>query len=172
MICHITNVVCMAELNCNVDLKGLSRVLGNVEYKPNRFSALIWNHKRIRVKCLLFKNGKIIVMGCVSFQHARNAIRQYGRLLGKAGYKVKLNKNRLLTMSASAKLGTSIDLNKVACCFKACYEPELFPGVLLKKTELNFTIYSTGAVIITGLKSIKDMERKVYPKLLEIILCA
>ena len=75
-------------------------------------------------------------------------------------------------MSASAKLGTSIDLNKVACCFKACYEPELFPGVLLKKTSLNFTIYSTGAVIITGLKSIKDMERKVYPKLLEIILCA
>ena len=89
MICHITNVVCMAELNCNVDLKGLSRVLGNVEYKPNRFSALIWNHKRIRVKWLLFKNGEIIVMGCVSFQHARKAIRQYGRLLWKARYKVK-----------------------------------------------------------------------------------
>ena len=171
MICHITNVVCMAELNCNIDLKGLSRVLGNVEYKPNRFSALIWKHKKLRVKCLLFKNGKIIVMGCVSFQHARKAIRQYGRLLCKAGYNVKLHKSRILTMSACAKLGTSIDLNKAACYFKACYEPELFSGLLLKKTSLNFTVYSTGVVIITGLKSIKDMDRKVYPTLLEIILC-
>ena len=55
---RITNVVVQGDLGCRIDLKHLVLKLSNVRYDPNRFSGIIWHHRKIGGSCLVFSSGK------------------------------------------------------------------------------------------------------------------
>ena len=65
---------------------------------------------------------------------------------------------------ASAKLGHSIDLDAVVVAFPDVeYRPEVFPGLAfkLKKPKTCTLIFSSGRMVCTGAKSVKDARKAV-----------
>jgi transcription initiation factor TFIID TATA-box-binding protein len=168
---HITNTLCSSNLGCTFDLSDLCGKISNGIYNPKKFPALIWHHRNIKAKCLLFRTGYISLNGAKTMEEARKCIRQYARLLQKMGYQVKLTKIKLNTMSAVHQLSGPVNYIDIVNALQATYEPEIFTAAMLKREGVHFTIFRTGKILITGLKSMSMLDEIVYPTLLELELC-
>ena len=149
----ITNVVVAAQLNINVDLYDLCSKVGSVE-KSNVMPCLVWRHKNIIGTALLFSSGYISVHGNMNVCNAKRAMRQFARLLQRKGYSPKLGVIRVLTISGSCKVTKKhIDLYRLATRLHSLYEPELFPALIYSRNKLKMLVYSSGSVVITGIKN-------------------
>ena len=89
-------------------------------------------------------------------------------LLQKMGYDVHPKKTKLRTMSAVYTLQNRLHLPDLARYLNASYDPELMNAALLKRNKVHFTCFASGKIIITGLKSVEDVDCIVYPTILEI----
>ena len=163
-----TNFVVSADLHCLLNLDEICVNFFNVEYNPRKFSGLIWRNKRIKGTCLLFSTGKISCCGAKSYKEARTSVRQFARKLQQFGYNIILDKICLLTSSAVYNLRRNIDYTVLVKELNFSYEPEIFHAPSLKCNGINFTIFKTGKIIITGIKSKADVDDIVYPTLLDI----
>lgn len=165
---HITNVVVQGDLGSPIDLRELTYILANARYDPRTFSALIWQHKKIRGNCLLFSNGKINCNGkCSSLLDGRQRLRRYARIIQKLGYKVELRNVKVITASAAHQLNGRIDPRQLPPHFS--YEPELFPAVMFRREGFHYICHLSGKMIITGIKCDKDLD-DIYPVILELEL--
>ena len=169
---HITNVVYTANVGCHFDLRELANKLTNVVYNPRKMSVLVWQHRSILSKCLLFKTGNICSNGCNSVVKAKKVVRQYARILQKLGYAIKLNNMKVVTRSAAHTLDGKINYNEIVKDLGAEYNPELFHAALLKKGKVNFTVFRSGKVVITGVKTNAILNNVVYPTIIELELYA
>ena len=165
---QITNVVTYAELNCMFDLNTLARRLHNVVYNPHKFHGLIWKHRHICGSCLIFNKGKLVGNGTSSWTEAKHSVRQYVRLLQKMGHPVQLKRIHLTTMSAVYTLANKVNYYKLLEYPGTSYEPELFHALMLKKNCINFIIFQSGKVVITGIK--EELNVTVNPILMELEL--
>ena len=163
-----TNMVVSADFQCYLNLMEICLNNLNVEYNPSKFPGLIWRNKHIQATCLLFSTGKISCSGARSYKKAREAVRMFGRKLHKQGYNIKLHKITLVTASGFHNLGRTIKYSDLISNLNFNHIPELFHAPYLKIGGVNFTVFSTGKIIITGIKSKKHLEDIVYPTLLEI----
>jgi TATA-box binding protein (TBP) (component of TFIID and TFIIIB) len=69
-------------------------------------------------------------------------------------------------------MGAALNLNdfsKMQECVS--YEPEIFPAAMVRNARVNFSIFSTGKVILSGVKDIKVAEKLFLPILLNMQLC-
>lgn len=164
-----TNVVVSADLQCILNLRQICLTNLNVEYNPSKFSGLIWRNKRFQVTFLLFSTGKISCSGARSYKKAHAAVRSLGRKLQKQGYNIKLQKIKLVTASAFYNLGRCVKYSDLILNLNFNHEPELFHAPYLKIDGINFTVFSTGKIIITGIKSKKQVNNIVLPTLIEIL---
>lgn len=164
----ITNVVLTAELGCNLDLKQVTNSANFIRYNPKLFSGVIWSHRKIQATCLLFRNGKMVCTGAKSISIGRKSVRQYGRMIQKLGYDVSLKKIRVQTISAVHTLQASIKPESLVEYLGAVYEPEIFSAARLRKEGIHYSCFHTGKVIITGIKSMNDLEEKVSETMLEL----
>jgi transcription initiation factor TFIID TATA-box-binding protein len=163
------NVVLTAELKCAIDFKNLARNISNIVYNPRVFSAAILKSKKIHSTCLLFKNGKVVCCGAATIAIAKKSLRQWARKIQKMGYTVQLCNVTLQTMTLIFNLGEKINLpNFCALQNDASYEQELFPAAMVKLNKINFTIFQSGKVIISGVKNIKVVEGLFLPILLNM----
>ena len=166
---RITNVVVQSSVNLALDLSMLIRLIKDARYQPSSFSALIWKDKRVKSSCLLFANGKIVSQGATSFEQARLRLRQYARLLQRMGAPVTLSPIRIVTITGLSDVGHEIDLH--ALCKRienGQYEPELFNAMILRRQGITYSIFTSGKVVITGLKSIALINKSVNPTILEL----
>ena len=167
------NTVVTSQLNCTINLRDFVRSHARMEYKPSTFSGAIWKSKKIGCTCLLFANGRMVCCGTPTFQQARKAVRQYARLVQKSGYPVHLSPITLQTITLTHTCGYGINLRDF-CQMQtdASYEPELFPAAMVRSDRMNFTVFRTGKVIVSGVKSIKAAEDAFMPILLNTALCS
>jgi len=163
---RVTNVVVQGDLGCSVDLRDLNLRLTNVRYDPRSFSALIWQHKKIKGNCLLFSTGKINCNGkCSSLQEGRQRLRRYARIVQKLGYRVELRNIKVITASATHELNGRIDPRRLPLHFS--YEPELFSAVMFPREGLHYICHLSGKMMITGIKRDEDLD-DIYPVILEL----
>ncbi|MCG8429826.1 MAG: hypothetical protein MJA29_01445 [Candidatus Omnitrophica bacterium] len=163
---RITNVVCFADLGQTVNVKRLPG-------KMNRhFSCVHWKHSGERVTCTVYKSGKLSLSGATSVKESKRAAKRYVKRLRKLELASHMKDFRPVTMSAVHKLASPIKYIPLVQHFQAEYEPELFHGAGFRRDSVYFTCYSTGTIIVTGIKSIRMLEEVVYPTLIEIeLLC-
>ena len=167
----ITNVVYSAHLGCSMDLAGLCQRLWNCRYDPRTFPGLIWQHRLIGGNCLVFASGAINCNGkAVSFEEGRQRLQKYARKLQNLGCPVRLRDIKILTVSASHALSTGLDLNSLAQDRIVLYEPELFPALNFKMGGINFCCFHTGKVVITGIRTMAQIDDVIYPTLIELEL--
>lgn len=174
---YTTNVVCMGVVrNCTrLDLNKLANTECNIVYNPSRFSAAVWHHRKISKCCLIFSNGKMICTG-QSYNEAKSNIKKYARLLQKKGYVTQervVVSIKKITMSMTYSFGKKVSLVTLSQEIgDALYSPDMYNGMIVKRSGVSIIVFTTGKVIITGVKSDKQVDRIILPLILDIeLLC-
>lgn len=158
----ITNSVYSVDLSCPLDLKFIAMNTRDVVLSNKFFYRLVWRHRRIGGCCMVYPNGKIICHG------TSQMLRKYCRLIQKMNFKIQFREAKLVTQAAVYQLQTSpINYDNVIELLQGTYHPEIFHGVEIRRQNVCFLVYSSGKVIITGMRH-KDLHSIVLPFLLDL----
>jgi transcription initiation factor TFIID TATA-box-binding protein len=163
---EIVNIVAYANLDTELDLYNLALNLDNVEYEPEQFPGAILRVFDPKATLLIFKNGKLICTGTRDDASVRKAIEialgQIKEALPNANLpspeEVKVEVENIV---AASSIGREVDLYLLAELYDNVeYEPEQFPGVIIKLGEGKPTIllFKNGKLICAGARSEKDVE--------------
>lgn len=156
---QVVNVVASMKLSSRLDLELLSSRLSNIIYNPKCFSALILKNKKIKATALVFSSGKCIISGIQSFDCVRKICRQFARLIQKQCYSmISIKRIKIMTSTWINNIQT-LNRDCLINRFSARYNPEIFPGIALDYMTLSFIFHHTGKVIITGVKSPKQINQ-------------
>jgi transcription initiation factor TFIID TATA-box-binding protein len=60
----VTNIVASSNLGLELDLFMLARDIPEIEYEPEQFPGAILKYDDPKATLLLFKNGKVVCVGC------------------------------------------------------------------------------------------------------------
>lgn len=171
---NIVNLVASANLHATLDLYNLAVTIPNIEYEPEQFPGAILKLKEPKVSMLLFKNGKIICSGASSEKEISLAVYKASKLINEIQKDVKIQKNveyNVVNLVATANLNMTLDLFKTAMQLDNVeYEPEQFPGAILRITEpkLTLLLFKNGKLICAGAKR-EEFLRKGLRKAAELI---
>ncbi|MEM4296092.1 MAG: hypothetical protein QXI89_00865 [Candidatus Anstonellales archaeon] len=164
----ITNLVAASDLGIELDLYRLPAKFRNVEYEPEQFPGAILKFNQPKATLLIFKNGKIVVVGCKDKKTIEEAIIKAYKMLLPAATRIfkrldtKKPKYEITNMVASADIGFELDLFKIAMDISADveYEPEQFPGAILKLRDPNISIliFKNGKLIVAGARNKDEIE--------------
>jgi len=172
-VIKVENVVASATLDQKIDLQAILKVFQNAEYHPKQFPGLVFRLKRPKTATLIFRTGKMVCTGAKSEQQARSAVRKVVRELKNEGI-IILSKPKIVIQNivASANLNGSIDLEMVIRTMdNVMYEPEQFPGLILRMTEpkVVMLLFASGKIVCTGAKNeqmVQESVKKIH-KILE-----
>ncbi|MDD5339624.1 MAG: TATA-box-binding protein [Candidatus ainarchaeum sp.] len=160
----ITNMVASASLGLELDLYALANKIKEIEYEPEQFPGAILKFKDPKASLLLFKNGKVVCVGCKQRILIERTIDKTIKMLTPYAKKIlntKKPKIDITNIVASANLGLELDLYKIAYKLKDVeYEPEQFPGAILKFKEpkASLLLFKNGKVICAGAKNEKEIR--------------
>jgi len=161
----ITNIVSSANLGMELDLFYIAQKIKEIEYEPEQFPGAILKFKDPKASLLLFKNGKVVCVGCKDEETIVKTLDKTVKLLKPYAKKILSNKKPTFVVTnivASADLKMPLDLFAIAYKVKDVeYEPEQFPGAILKFKEprVSMLLFKNGKVICAGAttkKQIKD----------------
>ncbi|MFA5049643.1 MAG: TATA-box-binding protein [Candidatus Micrarchaeia archaeon] len=163
----ITNMVASANLGLELDLFTLARELREVEYEPEQFPGAILKFKDPKASLLLFKNGKVVCVGCKNRNIIRKTIEKTIKILTPYSTKIirqKKPKIEITNIVASAELNMNLDLYAVASELDNVeYEPEQFPGAILKfkDPKASLLLFKNGKIICAGAKTEEEIEKTI-----------
>ena len=170
----ITNIVCGVHLNCALDLDFVARTMRNSSYPKKRFPAVILRHRDPKSTALIFKSGKMQVLGTRTMADAHLACRKYTRMIQRIGYQPRMEDFSVSNIVANVDTRMVIALEHIALHHHhfAVYEPELFPGLSYKMLEPKVTVlvFAKGKVVFVGAKEEGQLDealRKIYPVLVQ-----
>ncbi len=167
----VTNVVAAGNLHMELDLYQLPLKFKNIEYEPEQFPGAILKFNVPKATVLVFKNGKIVIVGCKDKQVVEEAVLKAYQLLSKVAIRVDKKitaKNvkeayEITNIVAAADLSMEMDLFRVAMEVEGDieYEPEQFPGAILKLREpkVSVLIFKNGKLILAGARTKKEIEK-------------
>jgi transcription initiation factor TFIID TATA-box-binding protein len=155
---RIVNLVASGNLEATLDLYNLAVTIPHIEYEPEQFPGAILKLKEPKVSMLLFKNGKTICSGASSEKEIGLAIYKASKLIHDIQKSVKVQRNakyNVVNLVATAELDMTLDLFKIAMSLDNVeYEPEQFPGAILRISEpkLTLLLFKNGKLICAGAK--------------------
>jgi transcription initiation factor TFIID TATA-box-binding protein len=159
----IENVVAFAVLKKKIDLNELVNKLEDTEYDPERFPGVVYRIKEPRAAALIFSSGKIVCTGANSVEKAGDAVRKVVSKMRNAGIDVPQQFDLMIeNIVASTRIKARLDLEEIVMCMEnAEYEPEQFPGLVLRISDPRavFLLFSTGKIICTGTRTIGDVHK-------------
>lgn len=157
----IQNIVNTVDVKCVLDLRVISLKACNVEYKPNRFAALIMRIRNPRTTALIFSSGKLVITGAKSEKDSLNASKRFVRILKKLGFPVSFNYFKIQNVVGSINLGFNVSLEGLNIGHEnfTTYEPELFPGLIYRVVgqSVVILIFHSGKMIITGARKKEEI---------------
>jgi transcription initiation factor TFIID TATA-box-binding protein len=168
----VVNIVASADFGVQFDLFKISTQVRNSEYNPRRFQAVILRIQEPRATALVFKTGKINVIGCRREEDAERAARKFGRIVLLAGYQMKMKSfvisNLVATISCNFPVDLAMITNHPGHRQLAKYQPEVFAGVIYKIPDPRVTllIFASGKIVMTGAKNremLQSAAEWVYP---------
>jgi transcription initiation factor TFIID TATA-box-binding protein len=164
-IVSIENVVASASINQRVDLNQIVKNFVDVEYHPDKFPGLVFRLKSPKTATLIFSSGKMVCTGAKSEDQSRRAVQEVVRRLKQGGIPIK-NEAEIVIQNivASVSLGGKIHLEEAARKLpKSMYEPEQFPGLILRMADPKTVIllFSSGKLVCTGAKRESEVYRAV-----------
>ena len=153
----IRNMVVSVEFADKVDLSKAASHFENTEYEPEQFPGLVFKVKNPKASVLIFSSGKMNCTGATSLEETKRVINIVLRKLRSIGVKTKKPKIVVQNMVSTASLGKRINLDKLLQLENTEYEPEQFPGLVLrlKSPKVAFLIFSSGKIVLTGARDLK-----------------
>ncbi|MCS7122921.1 MAG: hypothetical protein NZ908_03130 [Candidatus Micrarchaeota archaeon] len=167
---RIVNMVASADLGVEIEIDRLAREAENVEYEPEQFPGAIIRYSNPGTTVLLFRNGRIVIVGSRSEKDIKQTIDQLVNDLNTRGVvknKVVLDGDKVIyripNYVALGEMGFAIDLDALLenQDLNLEYEPEQFPGIMLWIDKYNSTalVFRNGKVILSGNRDIDSMNK-------------
>jgi len=169
---EIVNVVATADLEQPVDLVEISK-LPYMIYNPEKYGGRVAYLKTpaMKGKVSIFFSGKLISVGTKSPEQSQKDLDVTVKLLVSEGSIKPVNIDaKLRNIVAVQNIGTTVDLEEMALIVNSIYEPEQFPGLILRQDipKVTYLVFSSGKIVIAGSKSLEDLD-KAASKIKEII---
>jgi TATA-box binding protein (TBP) (component of TFIID and TFIIIB) len=176
----IVNVVATAAINLHIDLDAIREQFPRqVIHDPKIYGGRVayYKSKNMEGKVSIFPTGKMISVGTKSIERAVKELRFVAKKL-KARV---IAKPKIQSIVATANFKTSIDLENFLNRlqkerqFHAIYEPEQFPGAIIKfsineESKATILLFASGKLVSAGLtnlelirKAINTIESKLAP---------
>lgn len=186
-ITNIQSTVSIVPDEFNLPMKDIAHALHGCSKLSNKFAAII---QRVyfgiaATTCMIFKDGKVIVVGSISPRHAIFASHMYRLYIssvhlsffnpGANAYTKRTLESmttftafKMNNMCGTAHLGYRVNSSKLARLNQHTveYNPEVFPGfcavVNVNPTRnIKATVFDNGKFTITGCGSVKDVSNGV-----------
>ena len=77
----ITNFVASGDLAMELDLYKLPLKFKNIEYEPEQFPGAILKFNNPKATLLLFKNGRVVIVGCKEKKLIKEALKKAYKML-------------------------------------------------------------------------------------------
>jgi len=168
------NVVCTFNLDVDaIALRDLANRTPFVEYNPKKFAAATARIMYPRTTALCFASGNMVCTGAKNEVLARLASRKYVYILQRCGFAVGFKNFKIQNLVASTDVGGLLMLDEMATAFGACcsYEPDMFPGLVLRITvpKVVYLCFRSGKIVITGARN-RDMISTSFERVYTDIL--
>lgn len=157
-------------------------------YNPIKFSGIIYPKVLNRVSheskkdflgrkkrqgrgtVLMFRNGKLIISGCLSEQEAKNRVYN---LMQTIATECKLLSIKLLNIvvAGDAHVDLPLDYLFEKLDHWKSLEYELFPALIVRRNNISYTLFRSGRYFATGLKTEQDVStaRKFFESLISLV---
>jgi transcription initiation factor TFIID TATA-box-binding protein len=147
-------VIVSSRLSSHIDVEKISTTLPHSEYEPEVFPGLIYRRENPKATVVMFSSGKITAIGARSVREGKQAIIATVKELGLAGCLATITTENVV---ASADLGLEMDLERFAADAhsfgQVVYEPQQFPGLILRNKSMAFLLFASGKINCAGFKS-------------------
>ncbi|WGM90148.1 MAG: hypothetical protein NUK63_03270 [Candidatus Bathyarchaeum tardum] len=162
----IVNVVTTATLDQEIDFEAI-RKLDNVFHDSDVYGgrAAYFKTNEMQGKVSIFSSGKMISVGTKTREESFRELEEAKDFLVKSGFITEVSiEPKIRNLVISVDFGKTINLEDLVYVYQIIYEPEQFPGGILRLSEpfkASVLIFSTGKVIITGLKAMNQIEKTI-----------
>ena len=159
---NIVNVVATANLRQQVDLLMISE-LPDTTYDQKIYGGRVAYLKTPEMygKVTIFPSGKLISVGTKSPEQAQQDLERTVKTLVTGGLTNPVEVGaELRNIIAVQHLEKPVDLGSLSIFTYGIYEPEQFPGLILRQEnpKVTYLIFSSGKVVIAGSKSLDELE--------------
>lgn len=162
----IVNIVCSFDTNTELDLKKIASGCSNVQYSPKRFTALIMRRTKPKATALVFKTGRVVVVGCQNIENARKMSRLFARILKKHAENVKYKQFKIYNIVSNARLPYRLNLSKLKRRYNSdeiTQTNDKFPGLHIPynckdSSKISVTLFSTGSIVFMGAKKEDNIQ--------------
>lgn len=166
----VVNIVGSMRLTDNIDVNEVAELLG-IEYEQEQFPGMVYRVIDPKVCVLLFRSGKAVATGAksvedmeVAFQRLRaDLLKNEFALWDESDCNLILH-NIVVTCDISdSMVSDKLNLSNLMLYLpfdKTEYEPEQFPGLIYRISDLDvvYLIFSSGRCVITGSKTFEEAE--------------
>jgi transcription initiation factor TFIID TATA-box-binding protein len=160
---EIVNVVATASVCQDLDFDKLRKHKG-IFYDSEVYGGRVayFKTEKMNGKVSIFASGKMISAGTKSEAQAFKELKLTMSFLieKKLAKKVEIQP-KIQNLVVTADFEATLNLEELSENLKAIYEPEQFPGAILrleKPFKTSILIFASGKVVITGLKSSRQIE--------------
>jgi len=178
---RIVNVVATADLDRVIDLDYLPHLFPRiVMYEPSAYqppAPAYFKSEDMQGKVSIFPSGKMISVGTKSEEKARQELILVADRLKKAKVaELKTDtKIRIENIVAASDIGFKPDLKKISAeGANVVYEPEQFPGAIIRLTipkkaiKSTILLFASGKMVCVGLKNSKDVQKSIQQLFREV----
>ncbi|WP_048152652.1 TATA-box-binding protein [Methanolacinia paynteri] len=165
---RIENIVATGSIADSIDPEFIAKTLPNCTFNKKKFPGAVYHLKNPKAAALIFASGKVVLTGVRNNEDLSIILQTLQNDLKEAGVTCFDEPQIAVTnMVCSYDLGYALNLNRVVVTLMDSesveYEPEVFPGLVLRIFEPNivFLLFGSGKIIITGGKNIEDVKRSV-----------
>lgn len=149
----LENIVCSGSLNQSIDLDLLAASCPSIEYKKNRYPGAYLKFDGHSIT--IYRTGKYIMPGMRSFDDVEKTFDKVKEILSPyvdpSKFTVPVVRNMVCSSNAGHELNLSaLYLEFISRDMDVVYEPEAFPGLILKTLGCTYNTFSSGKYLILG----------------------
>lgn len=156
----IENIVCSGSFNQELDLNQLKND-EHIEYGKNKYPGAYIKYNGHSIT--IYRTGKYIMPGMRSFDDIDKTFDDVKRILSPYADISKFSSPEIRNMVCSSQYPHPFNLNSMyiemqSANYDVVYEPESFPGLILKTAECTYNIFQSGKFLILGCTSEQQAE--------------
>ena len=159
---ELVNIVATVEMEKPFDLDVLLDKLPNSERVNSWIKAKVPPYDKYT---LFYNSGKFLITGVKSEQELNDRADNIVSFIKGQGIDNDIKNINIHNRVYTDHMGFKIDLQKLIFelhDYDAIYDPETFRGMNFKdKNSRTYTLFSSGKIIIVGVKSLDDLEKHV-----------